>query len=141
MPAHSVEGRFAAMPFPVRLPGSTKKEDTAYSAVEVEGNRSDTDVSNQSSPHVVSGWPAGPQRIGSAPIWIIGDFLLLLMPIAFIGIVELDSRSLRADQNNSVGRSCLSARRKRAVQPWATYPGSDSARSYTFPSGVCGSRW
>jgi hypothetical protein len=102
-----VKGQDAAMPFPVRLPGSTKKEYTAYSAVKVENNLSDTDVSNQSARHVVPGWPAGPQRIASAPIWIIGDFLLLFMPIAFIGIVELDSRSLRADQNNSVGRSCL----------------------------------
>lgn len=63
-----------------------KKEETAYSAVEVDPNQSITeiDVSSNSTASVVSGWPNGPQRIASAPIWIIADVLLLLMPIAFI---------------------------------------------------------
>ncbi|KAH7094856.1 hypothetical protein FB567DRAFT_15141 [Paraphoma chrysanthemicola] len=80
------------MPFPVRFPGSAKKEDTAYSAVEIDANRSDTDVSNRSAPHDVPGWPAEPQRIASAPIWIIADFLLLFMPIAFIALAALAYR-------------------------------------------------
>ncbi|KAF2023295.1 hypothetical protein EK21DRAFT_118903 [Setomelanomma holmii] len=77
------------MPFPVRLSGSTRKEDTAYSAVEIEASRSDTDVSNRTEAPAITGWPTGPQRIANAPIWIIADFLLLLMPIAFIALAAL----------------------------------------------------
>jgi len=70
----------------MRFPESKKKEEeTSHNIVEVDANRSDTDVSNQTVAPTVAGWPTGPQRIASAPIWIIGDLLLLLMPIAFIG--------------------------------------------------------
>jgi hypothetical protein len=74
------------MPLPLLFTGSKKKEETSYSAVEIDANRSDTDVSNQLAAPTIAGWPTGPQRISSAPVWIIGDLLLLLMPIAFIGI-------------------------------------------------------
>ncbi|KAJ4365520.1 hypothetical protein N0V83_008139 [Neocucurbitaria cava] len=68
------------MPLPLRF---RKEEDVSYAAVEVEPNRSDTNVSDRQP--TVAGWPATPQRISSSPIWIVGDLLLLLMPIAFIG--------------------------------------------------------
>jgi hypothetical protein len=72
------------MPLPIRFPGSKKKGETSYSAVEVDANRSDTDVSNRSAAPTIAGWPIGPQRISSSPVWIIGDLLLLLMPTAFL---------------------------------------------------------
>jgi hypothetical protein len=67
---------------------SKKKEDTSYSAVEVSPNRSQTDVSARPSTPQVPGWPVGPQRVASAPLWIIADLLLLLMPIAFLGMLS-----------------------------------------------------
>jgi hypothetical protein len=76
------------MGFSLRLPGSEKKkEDVSYTAVEVDPNSSNTDISTQHA--AVSGWPGSPERISSAPIWIVGDFILLLMPIAFIGETSL----------------------------------------------------
>jgi hypothetical protein len=69
----------------MRFPGSRKKEESAYSSVEVDPNRSDTKLSNQTRAPRIDGWPNGPQRITSAPLWIVADGLLLLMPVAFLG--------------------------------------------------------
>ena len=72
------------MGFSLRLPGSEKKKgDVSYTAVEVDPNSSNTDISTQHP--AVAGWPVSPERVSSALIWIVGDFILLLMPIAFIG--------------------------------------------------------
>jgi hypothetical protein len=75
------------MPFLMRLPRTRKKEVTAYRSVEVDPSKSDTDVSNhiEASAPTIVGWPTGPQRIANAPAWLLADFLLLLMPIAFLG--------------------------------------------------------
>lgn len=89
------------MPLPLRLPRSTKPESTAYSAVEIDPNKSDTDVSN--STRTVPGWPTGPQRISNAPLWIIADFLMLLMPIAFIALAAMAHR-LDGKQLSEYGR-------------------------------------
>jgi hypothetical protein len=70
------------------LSKSKKKEETSYSAVEVSPNRSQTDVSVGPTTATVPGWPVGPQRVASAPLWIIADLLLLLMPIAFLGMLS-----------------------------------------------------
>jgi hypothetical protein len=67
------------------FPRSENKAELFLSAVEIDLNRSDTDVSHVSTEPVVAGWPTGPQRISSSPVWIIADFLLLLMPVAFLG--------------------------------------------------------
>lgn len=83
--AHSCSGA-SNMPLPLRFPGSTKKEEVSYAAVEVGPSRSDTNVTDLQPK--VAGWPTAPRRILNAPIWIIGDFLLLLLPIAFIGEVR-----------------------------------------------------
>jgi hypothetical protein len=69
------------MPFSMRLPNLKGSTETAYKAVENEANSSVRDVS---APATIPGWPTNPQRIASAPLWIIVDFLLLLLPIAFI---------------------------------------------------------
>lgn len=96
------------MPLPMRLPGSKKKEDTAYSAVEVDPNTSETDVSRRSNP-AVPGWPSGPQHPGSSPIWILADGILLLMPIAFIGKVTMQ-RITTTNTNNHQALAALAYR-------------------------------
>jgi hypothetical protein len=67
------------------FPRSEKKHESSFGTVEIDLNRSDTDVSDVSTGPVVAGWPTGPQRISTSPVWIIADLLLLLMPIAFLG--------------------------------------------------------
>ena len=71
------------LPKPFRKP--EKQESTAYSAVEVDADSFDTGngITNHASP--TPGWPAEAHRIASAPIWVVFDCLLLLLPIAFIG--------------------------------------------------------
>lgn len=68
----------------LRVLGPEKKSgDVTYAAVETDAMRSNSNAADQQT--TVDGWPTAPERISSAPIWVIGDMLLLLMPIAFIG--------------------------------------------------------
>jgi hypothetical protein len=71
----------------MRLPGTRKEGAIAYRSVEVDPSASDTDASNhvETSVSTIVGWPNGPQRIANAPAWLLVDFLLLLLPIAFLG--------------------------------------------------------
>jgi hypothetical protein len=61
------------------------KEEVAVDVVEVGATRTDTNVSTASTKSVVDGWPTDAQRVGWAPLWMVVDLLLLIVPSAFIG--------------------------------------------------------
>ncbi|KAF2827174.1 hypothetical protein CC86DRAFT_369384 [Ophiobolus disseminans] len=94
----------------MRFPGLKVKEKSSHTIVEVDANRSDTDISSQTVAATVTGWPIGPQRITSAPIWIIGDLLLLLLPIAFLVLAafayKLDGEEL-SDRGRKIQQAIL----------------------------------
>lgn len=103
------------MPLPTNFSRSKKKDESAYSAVEVDPNKSTTDVSSNSATPVLDGWPTGPERIATAPIWIIADILLLLMPIAFIGTFTIYPMQNSANDPRSPGCSRLQPRWQTAL--------------------------
>jgi hypothetical protein len=66
--------------------GRQKKESKiAYSTVEVDTDSSRLEQRTHRQPTTIQGWPVGPQRVGNFPSWIVIDFVLLFLPIAFIG--------------------------------------------------------
>jgi hypothetical protein len=70
-------------------------KETVYRRVNLETSRLDTDVLNRSAPPspTVPDWPTSPQYVANASLWLIVDFLLLLMPIAFLSeylLVDID---------------------------------------------------
>ncbi|KAF1835356.1 hypothetical protein BDW02DRAFT_290196 [Decorospora gaudefroyi] len=76
------------MSLPMRFPGTRKKqEDVAYSAVEVDPNGSNVNILHPQPS--VPGWPTAPRRVSIAWVWLVGDLVLLLMPIAFIVLAAL----------------------------------------------------
>jgi hypothetical protein len=62
-----------------RLPWFAVKEETTYTSVEVDTNKSDTDTMHHTR------MPAEPRSTATTQLWLVVDFLLLLMPIAFLG--------------------------------------------------------
>ncbi|KAF2129893.1 hypothetical protein P153DRAFT_396232 [Dothidotthia symphoricarpi CBS 119687] len=78
------------MRFPLRLPGSSKKEDVIYCEVEVDPNESNNSIHGRVPK--VAGWPTVPRRVGGFSLWIVADLVLLLMPIAFIVLAVLAYR-------------------------------------------------
>jgi hypothetical protein len=60
---------------------------SVYRPVEVDPCKICTDESTYTSEitSTVEGWPTRPQRAVGARLWMIGDLVLLLMPVAFIG--------------------------------------------------------
>jgi hypothetical protein len=97
------------MPLPTLFlsPCSRKKDRTSIvSVVDLGTHRSDTGLtiqSTQSTSSVIEGWPKGLQRVGSTPVWIVADILLLLVPIAFIVLATL-AYSLDGKEISGFGR-------------------------------------
>lgn len=82
-----------------------KRQDVTYAAVELDPRRSDSDTADQQT--TVEGWPTAPERISSASIWVVGDIVLLLMPIAFIG-KTFPVRACNIHTNINLSVSCPS---------------------------------
>lgn len=67
------------------FPASKKQQETSYSPIDGDIDRSDTDASIESKYTSAAEGSDDPAYISRGRLWIVVDLLLLLLPIAFIG--------------------------------------------------------
>jgi hypothetical protein len=71
------------------FPGMKRTRSTDYSLVNIDQKQANANAANSTTPSIVAEWPGGPRCAVGTQLWIVADFLLLLMPVAFIGMLPI----------------------------------------------------